>query len=292
MSLRTLRFCIFSLAGTLAAWAQTALPLIAIQGGEHFPLTALPQQIQLNLKPGESRSFVLEEQLQSGLFWTARPQNPAQQTVISHQLQEMTGGAVAASGTATATVTGNLFGTTVVDFALLPPGAQQATATPSAVVRCYVNVQQQPVVVAPAPPVVIQPVVPVHPVPPPKPTLPLRPVELQHEQFYTLEALPRQLLATVRRDGGEIEFYLECDVREGFEWRVLSDDRVSVMLDNDVEREVRLHGHRHRRRIRCTAVRIVGFNRGEVRLVLEYYRQRRGRAERPVKTVDCMVKVR
>ena len=68
MTHRTLRLALLGLTGgALAAFAQT----IALQGGEQFALRALPQQLQLTLKPGESRSFILEEQLASGLLWTA-----------------------------------------------------------------------------------------------------------------------------------------------------------------------------------------------------------------------------
>ena len=285
MTHRTLRLALLGLTGgALAAFAQT----IALQGGEQFALRALPQQLQLTLKPGESRSFILEEQLASGLLWTARPQNPAQQTAIAHQLHEVTGAnLVPTPRAATATVTGNLLGTSVVDFLLLPPGQQNAAAAPAATIRCYVHVAQPVVLPQPIqPPVVVQPM---QPAPPPRPPAP---IEVQHERYYRLDELPRVIEAKVRRDGGEIEFYLECDSREGFEWRALDDDRVTVFLDNDTEQSVHLHGHKNRRRIRCTTVRIVGFNRDNVRVVLEYYRNRRGRAERPVKTVDCMIRVR
>lgn len=304
--------------------------VIALQGGESFALAALPVQLQVAMNQGENKTLTLEENLLSGYLWTARLSNPALQVIMTHQLQETTGGAPTMVGAMTAQIIGNVPGETIVDFVLCRAGDKESA--PQATIRCQVLVAgavvaapqpilvtptapqpvvvapapqpvvvapapaPQPVVVAPAPapqPVVVapeaQPAVVVAPLPPPPP----RPMELEHEYFYSLDQLPNDCFVRVRRDGGEIEFFLESKARDGYEWHALyDDDKLYVQVDNDYNDKVYLHGHKNKRSMRCTEIEITGRDRYQGRVILEYRRVRRGKAERPIKVVNVMVNVR
>ncbi len=298
--------------------------IIALQGGESFALAALPVQLQVAMNQGENKTLTLEENLLSGYLWTARLSNPALQVIMTHQLQETTGGAPTMVGAMTAQIIGNVPGETIVDFVLCRAGDKESA--PQATIRCQVLVAgtaivapqpilvtptvPQPVVVAPAPapqpvpqqpivvapeaqPVVVtppaQPAVVVAPLPPPPP----RPMELEHEYFYSLEGLPNDCFVRVRRDGGEIKFYLESKARDGYEWHALyDDDKLYVQIDNEYDEKVYLHGHKNKRSMRCTEIEITGRDRYQGRVILEYRRVRRGKAERPIKVVNVMVNVR
>lgn len=284
--------------------------IIALQGGESFALAALPVQLQVAMNQGENKTLTLEENLLSGYLWTVRLSNPALQVILTHQLQETTGGAPTMVGAMTAQIIGNVPGETIVDFVLCRAGDKESA--PQATIRCQVLVAgavvaapqpilvtptvPQPVVVAPAPapqPVVVapeaQPAVVVAPLPPPPP----RPMELEHEYFYSLEQLPNDCFVKLRRDGGEIEFFLESKARDGYEWHALyDDDKLYVQIDNDYNDKVYLHGHKNKRSMRCTEIEITGRDRYQGRVILEYRRVRRGKAERPIKVVNVMVNVR
>ena len=139
---------------------------VQIAGGESYQLNALPANIIVSMNVGDNRSFTLEENLAVGL-WSARTSNPLQQIVITHQLEDATGGVAVNPGVATIRIIGNVATDSNVDLVLSKPGAPVDVA-PAAVLHCRVIAvapapivvapQQQPIVVAPQQqPIVVAP---------------------------------------------------------------------------------------------------------------------------------------
>ena len=191
---------------------------VQIAGGESYQLNALPANLVVSMTVGENRSFSLEENLAVGL-WSARTANPLQQIVITHQIEDATGGVAVNPGVATIRIIGNVATDSNVDLVLSKPGAPVDVA-PAAVLHCRVIAvapapivvapQQQPIVVAPQQ----QPVV----VPPPLPhPVPARVVTIENEYYYELPQIPQKAEFKLRKTGGEINFYLENKDRDGWE---------------------------------------------------------------------------
>lgn len=268
---------------------------VQIAGGESYQLNALPGNLIVSMTVGENRSFTLEENLAVGL-WSARTSNPLQQIVITHQVEDATGGVAINPGVATIRIIGNVATDSNVDFVLSKPGAP-ADVAPAAVLHCRVIAvapapvvvapQQQPIVVAPQPaPVVIPPPLP-HPVPP-------RIVTIENELYYELPQVPQKAEFKLHRIGGEMNFYLESKAREGWEWHAVYDhERIQVLVDNNYRGPARRIGHKNPRDTIGTHIRVNAFTPCETRLILEYRKRHHdGRTDRPVKVMECMVRVR
>ncbi len=287
----------------LAALFTTAINAqVQIAGGENYQLNALPANLIVSMTVGENRTFTLEENLAVGL-WSARTANPLQQIVITHQIQDATGGVTVNPGVATIQIIGNIASDSNVDFVLTKPGAPVDVA-PAAVLHCrvvavapaQVVVAPQPVVVAPQQqPVVVapQPVI-VPPQPVVVPPQPGKPVHLENEYYYEMPQIPQSAKFELRRTGGEINFYLESKARDGFEWHAIYDhDKLQVILDNEFEGMARRLGHKNPRATRGTHIQVNAFDPCETRLILEYRKRHHdGRTDRPIKTMTCIVRVR
>ncbi|MCR4572214.1 MAG: hypothetical protein K5787_00450 [Lentisphaeria bacterium] len=275
-----------------ALFATTIKAQTQIAGGESYALNGLPANLLVTMNVGENRIFTLEENLAVGL-WSARPSNPQQQILITHQIQDATGGVAIAQGTATIQIIGAVASDSNVDFVLSKPGAPVGTV-PAAVIRCRVVavaqqpivVQQQPVVVAQQPVVVPQPII--------APPQPSRPIHLENEYYYEMPQIPQFAEFRLRQTGGEITFYLECRTREGFEWNAICDnDKLQVIIDNDYHGPARRFGHKNPRETHGARIQVTGFDPCDTRLILEYRKtHHNGRADRPIKIMTCMVKVR
>ena len=300
----------------LAALFVTAVNAqVQIAGGESYQLNALPANFVVSLTVGENRSFSLEENLAVGL-WSARTANPLQQIVITHQIEDATGGVAVNPGVATIRIIGNVAGDSNVDLVLSKPGAPVDVA-PAAVLHCRViAVAPAPIVVAPQQPVVVTPQQPVVVAPQPQPVVvPQQPVivppqpgpvvvgpkpdprpiiTLENEYYYEMPQIPQSAKFELRRTGGEINFYLESNSREGFEWHAIYDnDKLQVILDNDYEGPARRIGHKNPRATRGTHVQVNAFDPCETRLILEYRKKHHdGRVDRPIKILTCVVRVR
>ena len=286
---------------------------VQIAGGESYQLNALPANLIVSMNVGDNRSFTLEENLAVGL-WSARTSNPLQQIVITHQLEDATGGVAVNPGVATIRIIGNVATDSNVDLVLSKPGAPVDVA-PAAVLHCRVIAvapapivvapqqqpivvapQQQPIVVAPQPqPVVVapqpQPVV----VPPPLPhPVPARIVTIENEYYYELPQIPQRAEFKLRKTGGEINFYLENKERDGWEWHAIYDnDKLQVIIDNEYRGPARRFGHKNPRDTHGTHIQVNGFDPCDTRLILEYRKRHHdGRTDRPVKVMECMVRVR
>ena len=277
---------------------------VQIAGGESYQLNALPANLIVSMNVGDNRSFTLEENLAVGL-WSARTSNPLQQIVITHQIEDATGGVAVNPGFATIRIIGNVATDSNVDLVLSKPGAPVDVA-PAAVLHCRVIAvapapivvapqqqpivvapQQQPIIVAPQPqPVVVPPPLP-HPVPP-------RVVTIENEYYYELPQIPQKAEFKLRRTGGEINFYLENKERDGWEWHAIYDnDKLQVILDNDYRGPARRFGHKNPRDTHGTHIQVNGFDPCDTRLILEYRKRHHdGRTDRPVKVMECMVRVR
>ncbi len=287
----------------LAALFTTAINAqVQIAGGENYQLNALPANLIVSMTVGENRTFTLEENLAVGL-WSARTANPLQQIVITHQIQDATGGVTVNPGVATIQIIGNIASDSNVDFVLTKPGAPVDVA-PAAVLHCrvvavapaQVVVAPQPVVVAPQQqPVVVapQPVI-VPPQPVVVPPQPGKPVHLENEYYYEMPQIPQLAEFRLRQTGGEITFYLECRSREGFEWNAICDnDKLQVIIDNDYHGPARRFGHKNPRETHGARIQVTGFDPCDTRLILEYRKtHHNGHADRPIKVMNCMVKVR
>ena len=268
---------------------------VQIAGGESYQLNALPANLIVSMNVGDNRSFTLEENLAVGL-WSARTSNPLQQIVITHQLEDATGGVAVNPGVATIRIIGNVATDSNVDLVLSKPGAPVDVA-PAAVLHCRVIAvapapivvapQQQPIVVAPQP----QPVV----VPPPLPhPVPARVVTIENEYYYELPQIPQKAEFKLRKTGGEINFYLENKERDGWEWHAIYDnDKLQVIIDNEYRGLARRFGHKNPRDTHGTHIQVNGFDPCDTRLILEYRKRHHdGRTDRPVKVMECMVRVR
>ena len=282
-----------------ALFITTVNAQVQIAGGESYQLNALPANFVVSMTVGENRSFSLEENLAVGL-WSARTANPLQQIVITHQLEDAMGGVVVNPGLATIRVIGNVAGDSNIDLVLSKPGAP-VDVEPAAVLHCRViTVAPAPVVVAPQPqPVVVAPqpqpvVVPPQPGPVVVPPQPPRVITLENEFYYELPQIPQRAEFKLRKIGGEITFYLENRSREGFEWHAIhDDDKIQVILDNDYNGPARRFGHKNPRETHGTRVQVTGFDPCETRLILEYRKRHHdGRTDRPIKIMECMVRVR
>ena len=271
----------------LAALFTTAINAqVQIVGGESYALNALPASLLVSMNLGENRTFTLEENLAIGL-WSARPANPQQQILITHQIQDATGGVAVAQGTATIQIIGTVAGDNNVDFVLSKPGAPLGTV-PAAVVRCRVITAAAQPVVVPQQPIVVpqQPVV--------APPLPSKPIHLENEYYYDMSQIPQLAEFRLRETGGEITFYLECRTREGFEWNAICDnDKLQVIIDNDYNGPARRFGHKNPRETHGARIQVTGFDPCDTRLILEYRRKHHNfRSTPPIKTMTCLVKVR
>ncbi|MBR4902842.1 MAG: hypothetical protein IKZ46_18025 [Victivallales bacterium] len=284
----------------LAALFTTAINAqVQIAGGENYKLDALPANFVVSMTVGENRSFTLEENLAVGL-WSARTANPLQQIVITHQLEDATGGVAVNPGVATIRIIGNVAGDNNVDLVLSKPGAPVDVA-PAAVLHCRViAVAPAPVVVAPQQPVVVppQPVI-VPPQPGPivvAPTAPAsgRVISIENEYYYEMPQIPQKAEFKLRKIGGEINFYLESKERDGWEWHAIYDhDKIQVIVDNDYNGPARRFGHKNPRETRGTHIQVNGFDPCDTRLILEYRKRHHdGRTDRPIKVMECFVKVR
>ena len=253
---------------------------VQIAGGESYQLNALPAR-------------------------SARTSNPLQQIVITHQIEDATGGVAVNPGVATIRIIGNVATDSNVDLVLSKPGAPVDVA-PAAVLHCRVIAvapapivvapqqqpivvapQQQPIVVAPQPqPVVVPPPLP-HPVPP-------RVVTIENEYYYELPQIPQKAEFKLRKTGGEINFYLENKERDGWEWHAIYDnDKLQVIFDNEYRGPARRFGHKNPRDTHGTHIQVNGFDPCDTRLILEYRKRHHdGRTDRPVKVMECMVRVR
>ena len=285
----------------LAALFTTAINAqVQIAGGENYQLNALPANLIVSMNVGDNRSFTLEENLAVGL-WSARTSNPLQQIVITHQLEDATGGVAVNPGVATIRIIGNVATDSNVDLVLSKPGAP-ADVEPAAVLHCRViAVAPAPVVVAPQPqPVVVQQqpiIVPPQPGPivvaPPAPA-PGRIISIENEYYYEMPQIPQKAEFKLRKIGGEINFYLESKERDGWEWHAIYDnDKIQVMIDNDYTGPARRFGHKNPRETRGTHIQVNGFDPCDTRLILEYRKRHHdGRVDRPIKTMECIVRVR
>ena len=277
----------------LAALFTTAVHAqVQIAGGESYQLNALPANLVVSMTVGENRSFSLEENLAVGL-WSARTANPLQQIVITHQIEDATGGVAVNPGVATIRIIGNVATDSNVDLVLSKPGAPVDVA-PAAVLHCRVIAvapapivvapPQQPIIVAPQPGPVV-----VGPRPDPRPI-----ITIENEYYYEMPQIPQSAKFELRRTGGEINFYLESKARDGFEWHAIYDhDKLQVILDNDYEGMARRLGHKNPRATRGTHIQVNAFDPCETRLILEYRKRHHdGRTDRPSKTMTCIVRVR
>ena len=268
---------------------------VQIAGGESYQLNALPGNLIVSMNVGDNRSFTLEENLAVGL-WSARTSNPLQQIVLTHQLEDATGGVAVNPGVATIRIIGNVATDSNVDLVLSKPGAPVDVA-PAAVLHCRVIAvapapivvapQQQPIVVAPhQQPVVVPPPLP-HPVP-------ARVVTIENEYYYELPQIPQKAEFKLRKTGGEINFYLENKERDGWEWHAIYDnDKLQVIIDNEYRGPARRFGHKNPRDTHGTHIQVNGFDPCDTRLILEYRKRHHdGRTDRPVKVMECMVRVR
>lgn len=276
-----------------ACFATAGLAQTVIQGGERFAFDALPGQIVIAMPQGEKRVFALEETLANGCLWSARPQNAAQQLVVTHTLQEATGGLAVPMGAAAIEITGNVPGVSVIDFVLVRPG--DATAQPVATVRAQLTVgAPAPVIVQPAPVVVApQPapvVVPARPLPPPPP----RPVPLKREFCYEFKEIPAVAEIMVPKNGNGMQFFLDCPKPQDYEWIAVWRDNADLRIDviNEVTEAAYLTGHKHKRTIRGTSVEFIGYHPCDLRVRLEYRRKDGHRMGPPAKAIDCFVRVR
>lgn len=273
---------------------------VQIAGGESYQLNALPANLIVSMNVGDNRSFTLEENLAVGL-WSARTSNPLQQIVITHQIEDATGGVAVNPGVATIRIIGNVATDSNVDLVLSKPGAPVDVA-PAAVLHCRVIAvapapivvapPQQPVVVAPQQPIIVAPQpgpVVVGPRPDPRPI-----ITIENEYYYEMPQIPQSAKFELRRTGGEINFYLESKARDGFEWHAIYDhDKLQVILDNDYEGMARRLGHKNPRATRGTHIQVNAFDPCETRLILEYRKRHHdGRTDRPIKTMTCIVRVR
>ena len=273
---------------------------VQIAGGESYQLNALPANLVVSMTVGENRSFSLEENLAVGL-WSARTANPLQQIVITHQIEDATGGVAVNPGVATIRIIGNVATDSNVDLVLSKPGAPVDVA-PAAVLHCRVIAvapapivvapPQQPVVVAPQQPIIVAPQpgpAVVGPRPDPRPI-----ITIENEYYYEMPQIPQSAKFELRRTGGEINFYLESKARDGFEWHAIYDhDKLQVILDNDYEGMARRLGHKNPRATRGTHIQVNAFDPCETRLILEYRKRHHdGRTDRPIKTMTCIVRVR
>ena len=260
---------------------------VQIAGGESYQLNALPGNLIVSMNVGDNRSFTLEENLAVGL-WSARTSNPLQQIVITHQLEDATGGVAVNPGVATIRIIGNVATDSNVDLVLSKPGAPVDVA-PAAVLHCRVIAvapapivvapQQQPIVVAPQQqPIVVapqqQPVV----VPPPLPhPVPARVVTIENEYYYELPQIPQKAEFKLRKTGGEINFYLENKERDGWEWHAIYDnDKLQVIIDNEYRGPARRFGHKNPRDTHGTHIQVNGFDPCDIRLILEYRKRHHG----------------
>ena len=264
---------------------------VQIAGGESYNLNALPANLVVSMTLGENRTFTLEENLAVGL-WSARTANPLQQIVITHQIEDATGGVAINPGAATIRIIGNVASDSNVDLVLSKPGAPVDVA-PAAILHCRV------IVVAPAPIVVAPPAAPVVIPPKPGPGVPPqvdpRPIiTIENEYYYEMPQIPQSAKFELRRIGGEINFYLESKAREGFEWHAIYDhEKIQVIVDNNYDGPARRLGHKNLHGTRGTHIQVNGFNPGETRLILEYRKRHHdGRTDRPIKTMTCLVRVR
>jgi hypothetical protein len=289
-----------------ALFTQTIKAQVQIAGGENFQLNALPANLLVSMNVGENRSFTLEENLAVGL-WSAQAANPLQQIVITHQFEDATGGVAVTPGVATIRIIGNAAGDNNVDFVLRKPGAP-AEEAPLAVLHCRVIAvapapvvvapQQQPIVVAPqTTPVVVTPqTAPVVVAPQTAPVVVASPrvITLENEFYYEMPQIPQKAEFKLRQIGGEITFYLESHTREGFEWHAIyDDDEMQVLMDNDYNGPARRFGHKNPRETHGTRVQVTGFDPCVTRLILEYRKRHHdGRTDRPIKIMECMVRVR
>ena len=268
---------------------------VQIAGGESYQLNALPGNLIVSMNVGDNRSFTLEENLAVGL-WSARTSNPLQQIVITHQIEDATGGVAVNPGVATIRIIGNVATDSNVDLVLSKPGAPVDVA-PAAVLHCRViAVAPAPIVVAPPQqPIVVapqqQPIV----VPPPLPhPVPARVVTIENEYYYELPQIPQKAEFKLRKTGGEINFYLENKERDGWEWHAIYDnDKLQVIIDNEYRGPARRFGHKNPRDTHGTHIQVNGFDPCDTRLILEYRKRHHdGRTDRPVKVMECMVRVR
>ncbi|MBO4344524.1 MAG: hypothetical protein J5833_02135 [Victivallales bacterium] len=250
-----------------------------IKGGEQFRLDAIPQSIFVNMPVGEKRTITLDETLSNYCLWTARHLAAGSQTMITHNVYEAMGGLTAPMGKATVEFIGSTPIDCQIELLLAKPSDTQTP--PLAVIRCHLIVfaVQKPV----PPPAVI-------PLPPPP--VPMRKTSIDNNQYFLIDEVPPTGDIKVRHDGGEIKFYLENRDERDFEWVALSSDKISVSIDNDVNIQAHIPGHKHKRDVHVSAIEITGFEPCDTRVILEYRRIRPRPGERPRKTMTISVKVR
>ena len=253
-----------------------------IRGGEQFRLDALPTNILVSMPRGEKRSITIDETLSNYCLWTARHTVQGSQTIIYHNVQEAMGGLTAPMGAATVEFVGNQPIDCHLDLVLARPGDTQNA--PLAVIRCHLVVYEVQAPIAPAP-VVVTPPIPLPPAPP-------RKILIKDRQYFLMNEVPALSELMVRRDGGELVFYLENREYDKYEWVAMSNDRIEVSIDNDETIQAHIPGHKHKRDIKVSEIEIKGFEPCDTRVIFEYRRVRSRPGERPLKTMHLNVKVR
>ena len=261
------------LLATTFCFAQETL----IRGGEQFRLDALPSAILVTMPVGEKRAITLDETLSNYCLWTARHTVQGSQTMIYHNVQEAMGGLTAPMGKATVEFIGTYPVDCQIELLLTKPG--DVTNPPLAVIRCHLVVFA---VQKPAPPN--------FPLPLPPP--PMRKTSIENKQYFLMDEIPPMAEIKLRRDGGDIEFYLENKHERDYEWVALSSDKISVTIDNEAEIDAHIPGHKHKRKIHVGEIGITGFDPCETRVIFEYRRKHPRPGERPLKTITCNIKVR
>ncbi len=250
-----------------------------IKGGEQFRLDAIPRAILVTMPVGERRTISLDETLSNYCLWTARHLAAGSQTMITHNVYEAMGGLTAPMGKATVEFIGSTPIDCQIELLLAKPGDTETP--PLAVIRCHLIVFA-----------VQKPQPPVFPLPLPPPPMPVSRVSVDNNQYFLIDNVPPVGEIKVRRDGGEIKFYLENRDERDFEWVALSSDKITVSIDNDVTIQAHIPGHKHKHPVHVSAIEITGFEPCETRVILEYRRIRPRPGERPRKTMTCNVRVR
>ncbi len=251
---------------------------VLIKGGEQFRLDALPSAIFVTIPVGEKRAISIDETLVNHRLWTARHTVQGSQTMIYHNVQEAMGGLIAPMGKATVEFIGSTPIDCQIELLLAKPG--DFTTPPQAVIRCHLVVFAVQKPLPPAPSLL------------PPPPMPMRKTTIENKQYFLMDEIPPMAEIKVRRDGGEIEFYLENRNDKDYEWTAISSDKIDVSIDNEEYIDAHVPGHKHKRKIRVSEIEIKGFEPCETRVIFEYRRIRSRPGERPIKTITCMVKVR
>ena len=251
---------------------------VLIRGGEQFRLDALPQAILVTMPVGEKRAITLDETLTNYCLWTARHTVQGSQTIIYHNVQEAMGGLTAPMGKATVEFIGTYPIDCQIELHLSKPG--DIATPPLAVIRCHLVVYANQKVITP----------PVNPLPPPP--FPMHRNNIENKQYFQMDEIPPIGEIKVRRDGGELKFYLENKYEKDYEWIAISRDKVEVSIDNDETIQAHIPGHKHKPPVHVSTIEITGFEPCETRVILEYRRIRPRPGERPIKTMTCIVKAR